>query len=144
MFNGAALVGLSWPYVLMDVLSQQALLRVWSLVLSCRDMDVLPVLGAEVDALCIAVNALDSDEKFKMDDLQLKGAGFISFGLLYAWDSMSGPAAQSNTTYMPVSTLAVLQREAEADLAKTTGDVSYLSDNDILTAWAARIVASSQ
>jgi hypothetical protein len=128
----------------MDVMGQQALLRAWSLVLSGREMEVPPVLGACEDALFAAVNTVDSDEKFEMGEQQLAGAGLVSFGLRYAWDLMTGPAAQSKTIYMPALTLAALRREAEAEVAKTTSDVPYLSDNDILTAWGARIVGLSQ
>jgi len=143
-FNDATLVGLSWPHVLMDVMGQQALLRAWSLVLSDREGDVPPVLGAREDALEPAANTPGSDEKFEMGEQQLKGAGLIQFGLRYAWDSMTGPAAESKMIYLPSTAIEALRREVKADLEKWSGDVPFLSDNDILTAWAARIVGMSQ
>ncbi|KAM0241439.1 hypothetical protein ACHAP5_007636 [Fusarium lateritium] len=143
-FNDATLVGLSWPHALMDVMGQQALLRAWSSVLSGREMDVPPILDAREDVLRTAVNMSDPEERFEMAEQQLKGTGLISFGLRYAWDVMSGPAAQSKMIYMPATALSALRSQAEADLSKTAGDVPFLSDNDILTAWAARIVGLSQ
>ncbi|KAH8172603.1 BCL5p [Sarocladium implicatum] len=144
IFSNATLVGLSWPHVLMDVMGQQALLRAWSSVLSGHDCDVLPVLGAREDALCTAANAPGSNEDFEMGKQQLKGTGLISFGLRYAWSLIAGPAAEAHTIYMPATALAALRHETEVTLSDTGSKLPYLSDNDILTAWAAKIVASSQ
>ncbi|KAH7302876.1 hypothetical protein B0I35DRAFT_365900 [Stachybotrys elegans] len=142
-FNDATLVGLSWPHVLMDVMGQQALLRAWSLVLSDRDVDVPPVLGAREDALCTAADASGEAEEFEIGKQRLKGTGLLSFGLRFAWDLIRGPAMEARTVYMPATVLAALRREAEADLA-TSGEVPFISDNDLLTAWGVRMVALSQ
>ncbi|KAJ4003934.1 hypothetical protein NW752_010974 [Fusarium irregulare] len=143
-FNDATLVGLSWPHVLMDVMGQQALLRAWSSVLAGREADVPPVLGAREDVFQTAVSTPGSDEKFNMGEKQLKGAGLIQFGLRYAWDLMTGPAAESKMIYLPATVIAALRRQVEADLDKSSGDMPFLSDNDILTAWAAQVVGMSQ
>ncbi|KAK0385862.1 hypothetical protein NLU13_7039 [Sarocladium strictum] len=143
-FRNATLIGLSWPHVLMDVMGQRALLQAWSLVVSGHDADVPPALGAREDALRAAVNAAGPEEDYEMGKQRLKGAGFVSFAVRYAWALMRGPAPEGHTIYMPAKTLAALRREAEADLKELEGGLPFLTDNNILTAWAARIVASSQ
>ncbi|KAL3587656.1 hypothetical protein FPOAC2_13554 [Fusarium poae] len=141
-FTNATLVGLSWPHALMDVMGQQALLRAWSLVLAGREVDVPAVLGAREDALCAAADASGSAEELKVAKQQLKGISLMRFGLRFAWDMVSGPAAEGRTIYMPASTLMALRQEAEGDLA-VAGEAPFISDGDVLTAWAARAVAVS-
>ncbi|CAG7559027.1 unnamed protein product [Fusarium equiseti] len=143
-FDNATLVGLSWPDALMDVIGQQELLRAWSLVVSGREVDVPPVLGAREDALQTAVGTSDWDEKFEMGEQQLEGAALEQFCLRYAFDSMTGPGAESKVIHLPATAIEALRRHVEADLDKSTRDVPFLSNNDILTAWAARIVGLSQ
>ncbi|KAF5586548.1 3-hydroxyisobutyrate dehydrogenase [Fusarium pseudoanthophilum] len=67
LFNDAALVALSWPHTLMDVMGQQALLRGWSMVLAGRESEVPPVLGAREDTICAAGDApVERKEDFKL------------------------------------------------------------------------------
>lgn len=146
-FNDATLVGLSWPHVLMDVMGQQALLQGWSLVMAGRESDVPRVLGAREDAICAAVDAFAAgdEEEFKMEKKQLKGWGMIAFGLRFAWDMFRNPVVETRTIFLPQKAMASLRRQVEADLA--TADVEagpFVSDGDILTAWAGRAVAASQ
>ncbi|KAL5001377.1 hypothetical protein BDV10DRAFT_182610 [Aspergillus recurvatus] len=80
-FNNATLVALSWPYTLMDVMGQQALLHEWSLVLAGRESEVPPMLGAREDVLCAAADTAVEKEEFKLGKMRLNGRAMLKFGL---------------------------------------------------------------
>ncbi|KAK2800827.1 hypothetical protein FQN50_007968 [Emmonsiellopsis sp. PD_5] len=147
-FNDATLVALSWPHTLMDVMGQQALLRGWSLVLAGRESEVPPMLGAREDAICAAADASvekGEEEEFRLGQQQLKGWAMLKFGLRFAWDLLWNRVVETRTIFLPKSVVAELRRQAQADLAQGVGGEQqpFLSDGDVLTAWAVRAVASS-
>lgn len=144
-FNDATLVGLSWSHSLMDVMGQQALLHAWSLVLANREYEVPPMLGAREDALCAAAETDTTKEEFSLGKKQLKGWAMLMFGLRFAWDMLWNPAAETRTIFMPKTTMAALRGHAENDLAIADGGEGkpFVSDGDVLTAWATRAIASS-
>ncbi|KPM44900.1 hypothetical protein AK830_g1651 [Neonectria ditissima] len=144
-FNDATLVALSWPHTLMDVMGQQALLHAWSLVVAGREAEVLPMLGAREDAVCAAADACDVKEEFKMGKLRLRGWTMLAFGLRFAWDLLWNQVVETRTVYLPKSAVASLRRQAEDDLdVADDGSKPFVSDGDVLTAWATRAIASSQ
>ncbi|KAH8911586.1 hypothetical protein BR93DRAFT_351993 [Coniochaeta sp. PMI_546] len=144
-FNDATLVALSWPHTLMDVMGQQALLHAWSLVLAGRESDVPPVLGAREDVICVAADAPVEKEEFRMGQKRLKGWNMLMFGLRYAWDMLRNPQVETRTVFLPRRAVAELRRQAEVDLAAVDGGEKniFVSDGDVLTAWATQAVASS-
>lgn len=145
-FNDATLVGLSWPHTLMDVMGQQAMLRGWSLVLAGQESEVPPVLGAREDAICAAADApAETEEEFGLGQKQLRGSALIRFGLRFAWDMLWNQVVETRTIYLPKSTMTKLLGQAQGDLVTQEGGVErpYISEGDVLTAWAVRAVASS-
>ncbi|KAF2730282.1 hypothetical protein EJ04DRAFT_545817 [Polyplosphaeria fusca] len=145
-FNDATLVGLSWPHTLMDVMGQQALLRGWSLVLAGRDSEVPRMLGAQEDAICAAVDAAAEDEKFHLEHKQLKSWAMVTFGLRFAWDLVWNRVMQTRTVFLPKWAVAELRRKVQSDLAVSMDgkeETPFISEGDVLTAWATRAVASS-
>ncbi|KAF9770782.1 hypothetical protein IL306_011610 [Fusarium sp. DS 682] len=145
-FRDATLVGLSWPHALMDVMGQQALLHAWSLVLAGRISDVPPVLGAHEDVIRATLDDSPKGEDFIMGQRQLKGWSMVKFGLNYAWDLLRGPAPEVHSIFLPQRVMAEMRRRAEDDLAVDEASVNekhFISDGDILTAWATQAVARS-
>ncbi|PVH91151.1 hypothetical protein DM02DRAFT_546360 [Periconia macrospinosa] len=145
-FNDATLVGLSWPHALMDVMGQQALLRGWSLVLAGRESEVPPMLGAREDVLCAAADApVEKEEEFMLAQKQLRGWGMLKFGLRFAWDMLWNQVVETRTIFLPKRVVAELRRQAQGDLAAQDEgeDKPFISEGDVLTAWAIRAVASS-
>jgi hypothetical protein len=145
-FNDATLVALSWPHVLMDVMGQQALLHGWAMVLAGRVSEVPPFLGAREDAISVAAAAPAEDkEEYKLSQQQLKGWGMLSFGLRFTWNLLWNRAVESRTIFLPKRVVAELHRQAQDDLASELDgeDTPFLSEGDVLTAWAVRAVASS-
>lgn len=145
LFNNATLVALSWPHTLMDVMGQQALLRAWSLVLAGRESEVPPMLGAREDVLCAVADTAVEKEEFKLGQTRLKGWAMLKFGLRYAWDLWWDRSVETRTIFLPKRVVAELQLQAQGDLtAQGDGEERpYLSEGDVLTAWAVRAAASS-
>ncbi|KAF2007692.1 hypothetical protein P154DRAFT_583862 [Amniculicola lignicola CBS 123094] len=147
-FNNATLVALSWPHTLMDVMGQQALLHSWSLVLSNRTSSVPPFLGAHNDAITTAIDAPTDpakQEQYKLLPSRLAGWAMAKFGFRFATDLLWDRTVSTRTIYLPKTTLHALHRRAQDDLPAhpETGQKPFISDGDVLTAWALRAVASS-
>ncbi|KAK0726069.1 hypothetical protein B0H67DRAFT_481573 [Lasiosphaeris hirsuta] len=148
-FRDATLVGLSWPHTLMDVMGQQALLRAWSLVLAGREDEVPPVLGAREDAICAAADASTNkagkNEEFGLGQKQLKGWAMLKFGFNFAWGMLWNHAVETRAVFLPKRVVAELRRLAQDDLDAKDGDGEkpFVSEGDVLAAWATRAVASS-
>lgn len=151
-FNDATLVALSWPHTLMDVMGQQALLRGWSLVLAGRELEVPPMLGAREDAICAAAadapveEEEEEEEEFGLEQKQLRGWAMFMFGLRFVWDMLWNRVVETRTIFLPKRVVDELQRQARGDLAaQDDGDEKpFISEGDVLTAWAMRAVASSR
>ncbi|KFA81220.1 hypothetical protein S40288_07880 [Stachybotrys chartarum IBT 40288] len=145
-FNNATLVALSWPHTLMDVMGQKTLLHGWSLVLAGQESKVPPLLGAREDAICAAADAtVERTEIFKLGQKQLKGWAMLAFGLRYAWDQLWSPVVETRTVFLPKRVMEKMRSQAESDLAAAYigEERPFVSDGDLLTAWAVRAVASS-
>ncbi len=146
-FNDATLVALSWPHTLMDVMGQQALLRGWSLVLAGREVEVPPMLGAREDALCAAADApVENEEEFRLGEKRLRGWAMLMFGLRFAWDLLWNRLVETRTIFLPKRIVTELRRQAQGDLAAqddSGGEKPFISEGDVLTAWALRAVVSS-
>jgi hypothetical protein len=151
-FNNATLVGLSWPHTLMDVMGQQALLRGWSLVLAGREQDVPPVLGAKEDAICAAadtpVQKGEEQEPFRLGEKRLTGLAMLKFGLKFGSDLLWNPVVETRAIFLPQRAVAELRRRAHEDLIAEQGGSGgetppFVSEGDVLTAWATRVLASS-
>ncbi|OBT91973.1 hypothetical protein VE01_09919 [Pseudogymnoascus verrucosus] len=131
-FNDATIIGLTWPHVLMDVMGQQALLRGWSLVLAGKESEVPALLGAREDALLFP----DNQEVYHPQRLQ--GFGMFKFGLRFVADLLWNRVVETRTIFLPKAAVAKLQLQAQEDLSG-----EFVSEGDVLTAWATRAVASS-
>jgi hypothetical protein len=146
-FNDATLVSLSWLHTLMDVMGQQALLLGWSLVLAGRESEVPPLLGAREDAICAATDAPVGEEmeKYRLGQVRLKGWDMLTFGARFAWDMLWNQVIETRTIFLPSGVVAELRRQAQSDLTGKDGgeEKPFISEGDVLTAWAIHVVASS-
>jgi len=145
-FNNATLVALSWPHTLMDVMGQQALIKGWSMVLAGRNSEVPIMLGAREDAICAAADVPSQKaEEFVIGQKRLKGWSMLMFGLRFAWDLMWNRVVETRTIFLPKAAVAKLRGQAQNDLAILDGgeDKPFISEGDVITAWAIRAVATS-
>lgn len=142
-FNNATLVALSWPHTLMDVMGQQALLHSWSLVLARRESEVPPMLGAREDAICAAADApVEKEEEYSLGQKRLKGWAMAMFGLRFAAGLLLNRVVETRTIFLPKKVVAKLQHQAQDEVA-TQDEKPFISEGDVLTAWAVRAVVSS-
>ncbi|KAB8271706.1 hypothetical protein BDV30DRAFT_240184 [Aspergillus minisclerotigenes] len=119
-FTDATLVTLTWLHTLMDAMGSQALVSAWSSVLAGQDEEVPLVLGTHKDILA---------------DLSPNNDTF-----------MGRIVELSPGRKFPEDTFARLQkriREEATESARTSDQKPFVSDGDILTAWATHTVASS-
>lgn len=145
-FNNATIVGLSWPHTLMDVMGQQALLRGWSLVLAGKVSEVPTLLGGREDVICTVTDApVGEKEEYALKQKQLKGWAMTMFGARFAMDLLVNRTVETRTVFLPKKTMADLRFQAQNDLAidEKSGNKPFISEGDVLTAWAIRSVASS-
>lgn len=150
-FKDATLVGISFPHTLMDALGFEALLRSWSLVLAGRDAEVPPVLGARKDVLwATAAGPIISkcDETFVLGRKCLRGVSYLKFLLRFMRDAFRDSAMETQIVYLPNSATANLRRQAMGSMNAAPKDQphesAFISEGDILTAWIAHTIASSQ
>ncbi|KAJ8112220.1 hypothetical protein OPT61_g5360 [Boeremia exigua] len=145
-FNNATLVAILWPHTLMDILGQTAFLHAWSLVLNGRESEVPPVLGVHDDPLLEAIGtSSERSEEYMLKDKQIKGSSLIKFVSRFAWDMLRGPPPETQTVCIPEKTMAAMRLKAQSDIVASVNkeNQSFVSDGDILTAWALRAVSTS-
>jgi hypothetical protein len=145
-FTDATLVALSWPHVLMDVMGQRALLHTWSLVLAGKDSEVPKMLGAHEDAVVAALEAPSAPvEEFKLGAKRLQGPSMLWFRARFGWDLLTNKTPESCTICLPKRYVKELRQQVLAELTVEHGEEKdiFISEGDVLTAWAVRAVALS-
>ncbi|CAM1508566.1 Fc.00g054140.m01.CDS01 [Cosmosporella sp. VM-42] len=148
-FDDATLVALSWPHTLMDAMGQKALLEAWSLVVAGRESEVPPVFGSKEDVMSAAGDPLPGteDEEFQLVHKRLKGFGMVMFVLRLIWDMLWNRVVQDRTIFLPKDVVAQMRRRAQEEATATLGpddEKPFISEGDVLTAWATQLVASSE
>ncbi|CZS85771.1 unnamed protein product [Fusarium graminearum] len=153
-FKNTTLVTLVFSHMLMDAGGLQALLQNWSRVIAGREADVSPVFGAQQDVTHkIAEGHIEDhseffvQERFEIAPKRIKGFKMFLFVLRFLWELLWYEKAESRAIFLPKSAISQLRREALEDL--TTGDgfdhdeKPFISEGDVLSAWTAKTVASS-
>ncbi|KAM0392037.1 hypothetical protein ACHAQC_006850 [Fusarium culmorum] len=153
-FKNRTLVTLVFSHMLMDAGGLQALLQNWSLVIAEREADASPVFGAQKDVTHeIAEGRIeDHSEVFVQEELKIapkriKGLKMFIFVLRFFWELLWYEKPESRTIFMPKATMSRLRREALDNLNTADGRVEdekpFISEGDVLSAWIAKTVASS-
>ena len=151
-FNDATLVALGFHHSLMDVMGQKAVIEAWSQVLAGRESEVPPVLGAREDVLdtVLAESEKTPKEEFILKDTVLRGWRWALILINFLWDNYRYGATETHTIFLPRHTMEQLQSEAQQDIARSQRSdgeydekAPYISDNDIIAAWASRLILGS-
>lgn len=143
-FNDATLVAISWPHVLMDEIGHKELLEAWSLVLAGREEDVPDVLGVQKDILDGI--GLSDDAGLGLDQKRLKGMAKTKYISRNLWDRVFNPSWELRAIFLPKEAFVRLRTRSQGEIAHSYpgGDPKpNISDEDILTAWITRAMASS-
>lgn len=149
-FTDATVVAISWPHPLMDAVGLQALMRNWSLVVNDKPEQIQPVLGAHTD---FVQKAVDQDCELKeplfIEKMALGVWGIVLFLFRFMYIKLWEPAFEERTMLLPQETVDKLCAEARTDLVnngneKSKQTVAFISEGDVLAAWAAQMLAVSQ
>ncbi|ROT41992.1 hypothetical protein SODALDRAFT_374374 [Sodiomyces alkalinus F11] len=156
-FRDATLVALSWPHTMTSGLGRRDLVAAWSLVLAGREAEVPPMLGAREDPLeKPSTAAVEDQEPYVLEPKRIPGLGMLWFGLRFAWELL-WYSVEGRMMCLPPKFVARLRQEAVEGLKAAGGggggggvdgeedvDVPFLSDGDIISAWATRLVSVSR
>lgn len=144
-FSDATVVGITWPHVVMDAMGLRALLRNWSLVLNNKAGDVLPLVGVQYDPLqeLLRQDTGPTEESV----LERLGIGLLGTGVMLLriiWMMLWNPGFEQRTIILPQDSMDRLCVQARSDVITQSGKEPFISEADVLAAWAARILAASQ
>ncbi|KAL2760986.1 hypothetical protein ACRALDRAFT_1028057 [Sodiomyces alcalophilus JCM 7366] len=145
-FTDATLVALSWPHTMTSALGRRDLVSAWSKVLAGREAEVPPMLGARDDPLEKLGTASDVDqEPYVLEPKRVRGLGMLWFGLRFAWE-LFWHRVEGRMICLTPKFMAKLRQQAVEGLHAAAGgnDVAFVSDGDILSAWATSLVAVSR
>jgi hypothetical protein len=146
-FHDATIVTLVWPHVLMDVMGGQALLAAWSSVLAGREYEVPNVLGAREDILQHPAITAEDEEEFILGKSRLTGLNLLVFQLRSLWDIVWNGSRERRVIFLPKTAFEKIKSQTRQDVAAASmahDPAPFVSESDILTAWATRAVALSE
>jgi hypothetical protein len=116
-------------------------------VLAGQEEEVPLVLGAHKDILEDVSSNNDGDkEEFGPNQIRMRGMGKLKFMFQYLWEEFWNPSRETRVIFLPKDIFARLQkriREEAVESAHTSDRKPFVSDGDILAAWATRAVAST-
>lgn len=146
-FLDATIIALSWPHQLMDAMGGKALLAGWSSVLAGREDEVPEVIGAREDILQHPDIQKQDEEEFILEKDRLSGASLLLFQLRFIWDHLWNGKREKRVIYLPKESFLKMKDQIKAELAENASDVEnppWVTENDIISAWAARCLALSE
>ncbi|KAI8712443.1 hypothetical protein NCS52_01342500 [Fusarium sp. LHS14.1] len=122
-----------------------ALMNAWSLALAGRWSEVPQLQGVHEDLLDEADARFDPDqEPYCLAQAQLKGLKLLRFGLRFFSRTCFRRKKELGMLYLPSSFVSKLRQEALNDLKPSSSEPVFVSDGDVLCAWATRMMASQQ
>lgn len=144
-FTDATVVAVSWPHPLMDALGLQALMRNWSHVINDRLDQVQPLAGVHVDVLKEAVDRdTNPKEALLIEKISVGVLGMVILLFRFLWLKIWEPRFEERTIILPQQAVDRLYTAARSDLVKDADEKVFISEGDVLAAWAAQMLAVSQ
>lgn len=145
VFADVTVVSLAWPHYLMDATGLQALLRNWSLVVNNKAQHVVPLLGARADPLEeILDDNMGSKEELVLEKLSLGPFQMLRLAFRFLWTSIFWSKLEERLIILSPNAMDRLCQQAREGLVGDGDDTVFVSEGDILTAWATRMLAQSQ
>ncbi|VUC29898.1 unnamed protein product [Clonostachys rosea] len=144
-FTDATLVALTWPHAVAGALGLKNILTAWSV--SLKDEGNIPaLLGARKDVLDGIGTSQDCTVPYVLDNVELKGWGFVKFAFRLMWTVLWRPKVETRTICLPRDFVSKLRRDTVKEFGEIqgpSGDV-FLSEGDVLTAWLTRFVSRAR
>ncbi|CAI6249692.1 unnamed protein product [Periconia digitata] len=135
----ATIVNLHWLHAAADGMALKAILDNWQLCLQGREAEVPLLHGFEEDPL--RELGLHPKEKFDLEGSELSKWGTASYALRNGYNIAIG-AKETRTVCIPGSFLKKLRETALEDLRKAGETDTFVTDNDLITAWFSRLAFS--
>lgn len=144
-FTDATLVALVWPHAVAGALRLKEIFSAWSRALQDEN-DVPELVGTHKDVLDGIGTDDDSQSPYSLGPNEIKGWCFAKFALRLLWTVFWRPTVESRAMYLPRQFVSQLRLSSLKEIETVHGkdNAPFLSDGDVLTAWAARFVAQSR
>ncbi|KAH7129549.1 hypothetical protein B0J13DRAFT_509917 [Dactylonectria estremocensis] len=144
-FTDATIVTVVWPHAVTGALGFKEILSAWSRALR-DESSIPPLLGARKDILDRAGTESDAHAPYSLASNEIKGWGFVKFVSRMLWNVFWRPTVDSRALCLPRHFMSQLRMKSLKELEDIHGadNVPFLSEGDVLTAWAARFVARNR
>ncbi|KAJ4142908.1 hypothetical protein NW765_000046 [Fusarium oxysporum] len=147
LFNDATLISIRWVHVVCDFMGIKALVLAWSMDLDGRYDDIPPFMGAYDDPLK-NIGSPPLKEPYALKDMQLSPEAFKKTYETYLEHVVRYPISVRRMLVLPDSTLQRIKMDFVGGCGSDKLEVipkgalfngQFVSDADILAAWAARL-----
>ncbi|KAH8817507.1 hypothetical protein F5884DRAFT_897142 [Xylogone sp. PMI_703] len=144
-FTDGTLVSVTHSHITSDAMGFGSVLEAWSLILAGRPEAVAPMIGYREDPFD-ALWSPEPKQRHVLEDRVLDGWRFKYWGLRSLFESWLCPDVQARTLCIPKHTLEKMVQEARGHIMEEVdsaglGTKPFISEGDILTAMACRVLA---
>jgi hypothetical protein len=141
-FTDATLVSICWPHIAVDAMSLRELGIAWTLALSGRASEILPMLSAGDDPMGQAGNDPAFTKPYPLVQHQVNGWRVYEFVLFYVFDLTRWRKMESKTIFLPRKNVEQLRNEAVESLSEN-GSHPFVSEGDTIISWLSILIASA-
>lgn len=143
-FMDATLVSLAWPHITTDAMGLHALVTNWCKVLAGREGEVTPLGGLQNDPLeTVGTGSVpEQEERWMYKDQAIAGISMLIWVLRFVWEIIWVRKQEPRIIFLPAASVKGLRERAINELAaeaKNADEKPFLSEGDVLTAWATRM-----
>ncbi|KAF5845871.1 hypothetical protein GGP41_008359 [Bipolaris sorokiniana] len=142
-FQDATILSISWPHCVFDGIGRAAFMNAW--LAELNGLAIPEFVGFDHDPMSLLIGEVPG-ERYVLRSQMLTGYRLFFFVLRTIFDLILQPKSEPRILQIPDRFLQKLKQEAVADLSKERkgGDAVFVSNGDVLLAWWARTVVSSQ
>ncbi|KAL1994267.1 hypothetical protein VTN49DRAFT_2936 [Thermomyces lanuginosus] len=143
-FNDATCVTITFLHSLTDAVGFLAILRGWIAILHGKEDEVPPFVGLENDPLLLAVKK--PPPRWVLADKVLRGFPLLVYGVRTMFQS-HWYKNDVRKIFLPAKKMEQMYQDALEELAKQNpdpGEVPFISENDVFSAWWAKLLMRVQ
>ncbi|EUC29005.1 hypothetical protein COCCADRAFT_40559 [Bipolaris zeicola 26-R-13] len=142
-FQDATILSVSWPHCVFDGIGRAAFMNAW--LAELNGLAIPEFVGFDHDPMSPLIGEV-SGERYVLRSQMLAGSRLFFFVLRMIFDLILQPKSEPRILQIPDRFLQEMRREALADLRKECKgeDAVFVTNGDVLLAWWARTVLSSQ
>lgn len=147
-FTDGTLVSINFSHLTSDLAGLMAIMNAWQLVLAGKPEEVPPFKGLYEDSMASLYKA-QATEPYVLADKQLSGWKLAAFGLRLMFDSWWNSPVDSRLLCVPKKTMDAFVQAARDQVPQNTDSSNdgtsprFISENDIIVAWATKAAAQS-